>query len=267
LPKLSSIRLAGEGNDPRHTETEFSFEYAKRITPDLQLGVQFGGTHLDPARQASRTGLNNLELSLKYQFFKSDFHETVLTAGFAVEVGGTGFKSIGAEPFSVMTPAVLFGKGMGDLSEDLALLRPFAVTGLFGTALPTETRTRTGEGVERHPNKFVTGVSVQYDLRYLQSHVMDIRLRAPFDRLIPLVEFTAETPLDRGGGVTLGSINPGVIWAGEKYQVGLEVFIPINRSSGAAWVFVPPCTGILARYFRRALGAPCSVAQNIEHRH
>ena len=114
-----------------------------------------------------------------------------------------------------MTPAVLFGKGMGDLSEDLALFKPFAITGLFGTALPTEARTRTEQGVERHPNKFVTGVSVQYDLRYLQSHVMDIELQAPFDRLIPLVEFTSETPLDRGSGVTIGSINPGAIWAGE----------------------------------------------------
>ena len=32
--------------------------------------------------------------------------------------------------------------------------------------------------------------------------------------------------------MTTGTINPGVIWVGNKFQVGIEALIPINRQSG-----------------------------------
>ena len=58
-------------------------------------------------------------------------------------------------------------------------------------------------------------------------------MHAPFDRLIPLVEFAFETPLNRGEeGQTTGTINPGVIWAGKYFQVGVEALIPINERTG-----------------------------------
>jgi hypothetical protein len=53
-------------------------------------------------------------------------------------------------------------------------------------------------------------------LIYLQQHVKDIGLKAPFDHLIPLVEFAMSTPLNRGvDKLTTGTINPGVIWSGQ----------------------------------------------------
>ena len=32
---------------------------------------------------------------------------------------------------------------------------------------------------------------------------------------------------------TTGTVNPGVIWVGSYFQVGLEAMIPINRESGS----------------------------------
>ena len=34
------------------------------------------------------------------------------------------------------------------------------------------------------------------------------------------------------GTVTTGTINPGFIWVGNTFQIGIEALIPINRQSG-----------------------------------
>jgi hypothetical protein len=34
------------------------------------------------------------------------------------------------------------------------------------------------------------------------------------------------------GTQTTGTINPGVIWVGNKYQFAIEALIPVNRQSG-----------------------------------
>src|SRR5436305_818593 len=65
--------------------------------------------------------------------------------------------------------------------------------------------------IEPHPNVLQWGFALEYSIIYLEEQVKDIGLRAPFDRLIPLVEVPLETPLDRGqGGQTTGTINPGL---------------------------------------------------------
>src|SRR5205823_2509198 len=88
-------------------------------------------------------------LGTKYQFLTSEKHETIFSVGAGVEIGGTGQKRAGAETFSTWTAAVFFGKGLGDLTENLALLRPVAVTGLVGVAIPTSASTRSNGEIER----------------------------------------------------------------------------------------------------------------------
>jgi hypothetical protein len=67
------------------------------------------------------------------------------------------------------------------------------------------------------------GFALEYSLIYLQEQVKDVGLSAPFDRLIPLVEFSFGTSLNRGqSGQTTGTINPGVIWSSKYVQFGVE---------------------------------------------
>ncbi|HYU67828.1 MAG TPA: hypothetical protein VEL09_00700, partial [Burkholderiales bacterium] len=106
-------------------------------------------------------------------------------------------------------------------------------TGTAGVAIPTRSSTTTvdetgTETTERHPNVLQLGFSLQYSLTYLQSFVKDVGLSEPFNRMIPLVEVSLEKPLDRGGGPTVGTINPGVLWAGRTMQFGIEAIIPMN---------------------------------------
>ena len=59
-----------------------------------------------------------------------------MSAGFAIEWGGTGEPAVGAEPFNTYAPTIWFGKGFGDLPDSVKWLRPFAITGQIGYAIP-----------------------------------------------------------------------------------------------------------------------------------
>ena len=174
LPTVSSIVTPDEGGT---RDTELSVEIAKRITPDF--GIEAGETFLvlHPHGERSVSSFGNVELGAKYEFFENDEHESILSLGLGAEVGGTGSKRVGANTFSTWTPALFFGKGLGDLPQSVSLLRPLAVTGVISVAIPTSASTRTssineetGEtelDIERHPSVLQYGFAVEYSLIYL----------------------------------------------------------------------------------------------------
>lgn len=251
LPTVSTVEMS-EGR-----ETEIAVEIAKRITPNL--GIEMGESFLELNRNdhPETSGFGNLELAAKYQFFTSAEHETIFSLGAGVEIGGTGQKRVGAESFSTWAAAIFFGKGLGDMAENLWLLRPVALTGLVGIAVPTSVSTRTDEEIERHPTVLQYGFALEYSLIYLQEQVKDIGLQAPFDRLIPLVEFSFDTPLDHGqSGQTTGTIDPGVIWSSKYAQFGVEAVIPINEQTGKSVGVIAQLHFYLDDLFPRSLGRP-----------
>jgi hypothetical protein len=70
---------------------------------------------------------------------------------------------------------------------------------------------------------------------YLKSAVIDLGLPDFINRFIPLVEATLQTPVSNtftSGTMTTGTINPGFLWVGNTFQIGIEALIPINRQSG-----------------------------------
>ena len=242
-------------------------DIAKRIAPNF--GIEAGETFimLHPPGERAVSGFSNLELVAKYEFFENDEHESILSFGLGAEVGGTGSKRVGADTFSTWAPALFFGKGLADLPQNLSLLRPLAITGVIGLAIPTSASTRTfglnrstGEtelDVEHHPNVLQYGFAMEYSLIYLQEQVKDIGLQAPFDHLIPLVEFSLETALDRGQrGQTTGTINPGLIWSGKYFQVGAEAVVPINSRTGNDVGFIAQLHFYLDDLFPHTIGRP-----------
>jgi hypothetical protein len=261
LPTVSRRKTAASGDSPATLETGTSVDVSKRITPNFGLG--FGATWLRqrPDGGDAVSGLDNLSANVKYQFYKSDEHETILSVGADWDIGNTGAKRLGSESFSTITPALFFGKGMGDLPDSVKYLRPFALTGSVGIAVPTKASTATVDdsgnaSIEQHPNALNLGFAVQYSLLYLQSFVKDVGLAEPFSHMIPVVEFSLSKPIDRGGDGLTGTVNPGVIWAGRYMQFGLEAIVPVNGRTGGK-------TGILAQVhfflddlFPRSIGKP-----------
>jgi hypothetical protein len=237
------LRHIKEPGAPPTVTTEIDAEYTKRLTP--RLGLSLGGAffHLDPDEGSTDNGFGNLEVGAKYQLVTNARHEALLSLGLTAEVGGTGSHSVGADSFSTLSPGLFFGKGFGDLPETVPFLRPFALTGVLGANFPTRSQTVTtqvdplsgdlSQDVERHPITLSWGVTLQYNLQYLQAFVKDVGLGAPFNRMIPLVELALETCLNRGcGGQTTGTVNPGLIWFGKYLELGVEASVPINTRSG-----------------------------------
>ena len=111
--------------------------------------------------------------------------------------------------------------------------------------------------VEHHPNVLQYGFAMEYSLIYLQEQVKDIGLQAPFDHLIPLVEFSLETALDRGQrGQTTGTINPSLVWSGKYFQVGAEAVVPINSRTGNDVGFIAQLHFYLDDLFPHTIGRP-----------
>ncbi len=264
LPTVTTIKTPENGGT---RETDISVDISKRITPEFAIEIGDTFTALNPHEGPAANGFGNLELSGKYQLLKNGEHEAIVSIGLGVEVGGTGGRSVGADSFSTWTPGIFFGKGFGDLPTELRFLKPFALTGQIGIAIPTRASTRsitanaqTGEReieIERHPDVLEWGFALEYSVIYLQSQVKDIGLRAPFDRLIPLVEFAFESPLNRGArGQPTGTINPGIIWAGKYFQLGVEAVVPINERTGNNVGVIAQLHFFIDDLFPHSLGRP-----------
>src|SRR5262245_61991250 len=202
LPTFSSTKSSATDEEPSTREKSFAAEFSKRITPNFGISLEGEYQRVSPDGEPVSKGFGNLEVGFKYQFYKNEASETILSAGLGWEVGDTGSKAIGSDSFSTLTPTFFFGKGFGDLPDSVPYLKPFALTGTVGVALPTR-RSTTTESVdpdtgevtletERHPNVLQIGLALQYSLTYLQSFVKDVGLSAPFNRMIPLVELSIE---------------------------------------------------------------------------
>jgi hypothetical protein len=258
LPTVSYLKSS---DDPPVRETDFSVDVSKRVTENF--GVGFGATYKQLQQEGSDTqrGFDNLAASLKYQFFKDDAHETIASVGLDADIGGSGSKHVGREAFSTFTPALFFGKGFGDLPDDMKFLRPFAITGQLGVSIPSSRSSTTvndeGElSVEQHPNFLQWGLTFQYSLIYLQSFVQDVGLREPFNRMIAVVELPLTTGLNRGASGTTGTVNPGIIWSGQYAQFAVEAQIPINSRSGKGVGWIAQLHFYLDDIFPKSLGRP-----------
>lgn len=228
---LSSFNNPPSDDSPKTRELDVTGEFDKEIFPGFALGISGTYINLEPNKRTtdgsdplpSQDGFDNISLSAKYQLFEDAPHEFILSLGIEVDLGGTGSKSLGIDSFSTYTPTIYFGKGFGDLPNELKYLKPLALTGSAGVAIPGKTL---------DPNVFEWGVALEYSLPYLDGHVEDIGLPHPFKDIIPLVEFSMETPENRQGGHTTGTINPGILWEGKYCQIGAEAVIPVNAETG-----------------------------------
>jgi hypothetical protein len=259
LPTIAILKNADNAR-----QVDLSFEYSKRITELFGVSVGDTYTRLRPGAQ----GWGNLETTFKYQAITNAPHEFILSAGLGVEWGNTGARAIG-ENFTTLTPTIWFGKGFGDLPNSLNWARPFAVTGQVGYAIPASAKKVTFTGfdedtgqpsfdVEHHPRFVSWGGTLQYSLPYLKASVVDLGLPDFVNHLIPIVEASMLTPVSNNFDRqrTTGTINPGVIWAGQKVQVGLEALIPINCDSGRHIGFLGQIHFYLDDIFPNSIGRP-----------
>jgi hypothetical protein len=255
VPTISHRKLPASDGQPATTETATSVNFSKRMTPNFAIGLNATYLNLNPDEGTTTNGFDNYALTFKYQFHEDDTHETVASFALNWDIGGSGVKRVGAQSFSTLIPTLLFGKGFGGTSAKY--LRPFAVATQLGFAYPTDHNTTITNAAGQteavqNPNAVNWGFAIEYSLPYLKSFVSDTNVKKPFAHLVPLVEFAFQTPVSQGSGGTTGTVNPGVLWVGNKMQLGIEAIVPVNDSSGKN-------IGVIAQlhfYMDRIWGAP-----------
>jgi hypothetical protein len=262
LPTISSFKT---GDDPAARELDVSGEFSKRITEDFGVSVGSTWSQLRTPGSPTVSGFQNLETAFQYQLLKDPTHEFAMMASLDIEWGGSGASSVGADPFTTYTPTLLFGKGFGDLPAEAGWVRAFAVTGSVGYAVPGSASTASVDPdsgdvtVTQNPRVLQWGGSLQYSLPYLKSAVVDLGLPDVVNHLIPIVEAQFSTPVGNtidSGVKTTGTVNPGIIYVGDKYQVGVEAIVPINRDSGGNIGVIGQVHLYLDDIFPNSIGRP-----------
>jgi len=236
LPTLTKNPTDPTGGQSYSVEVDI----AKRLTSDFGITAAYQWNYFQPKGAPPHYGFGGLKTGAQYQLFIDGPNEFMGLLGLSAHWGHTGAVNHGgADDHTTLSPTFDFGKGFGTLPDSLTWLKPLAITGNLFVDLPT----KVNSGGTLNQNVFNAGFAIEYSLEYLQHHVQDMGLGAPFDRLIPLVEITSATPLNRGfnsatgltnknGTATTGVVAPGVIWAGQYFQIGAEAIIPYGQGQG-----------------------------------
>ncbi|MBX5452674.1 MAG: hypothetical protein K6U10_01920 [Acidobacteriia bacterium] len=232
------------------------WEYDKTITPTFGLIYNQGWDILQQPETKLHTGLENIFISAKWQFYTNPITETVISAGIIREFAGNrATVNIGGDAYGSTAPTLYFGQGFGDLS--IGLLRPLAITGEFSYII-ADRRLNSAADNNGNPNSVAGGFSIQYSIPYLQSQVQDFGFPQWIAGMIPLVEFTwfspAEAPAN-GLPATL-MIAPGVIYMADGYQIGMEALVPGNRAAGPHVGAILQVHFFFDDLFPHTLGAP-----------
>jgi hypothetical protein len=255
---LPTVGWSKTGDVPPASEWDLSAEISKRITPDLGISIGEGWTQIRQPDGTTMAGFGDLETTLQYQLLKDGSHELAMLLGLIVDWGGTGATNAGiGTPYSLITPTYYFGQGFGGLGDELEFARPLAVTGQIGYQIPT-TSYILSQGAFV-PQVLVYGATLQYSMPYLKSEVKDFQLPDFINHLILIVEVQLATPVANNFGntyLTTGTINPGVIWVGSYFQVGVEAVIPVNGASGNGVGFLGQVHLYLDDMFPKTFGQP-----------
>ena len=205
------------------TQDDLGIAVTKPVTQNFSLiaGTDYVG--VSQAGAPASYGWGNFEFGGVWQVYRNAASESIGSFSISRSFAHTGSRAT-RDDFSTWSPAFNFGQGFGNAHADW--LRPFALTGSLGLDLPND---------RNEPRMLNWGLSLQYSVPYLQNFVKYAGIKAPLDKIIPIIELPMQTCLDRGcHGQTTGYLAPGVIWIGRFVQWGFELQIPVNRRTGNA---------------------------------
>ncbi len=203
------------------------------VEPLDGLGISLDATYRSPNGNLNNgsSGFDNLYYRVKQEAWTDKRHEFQFSLGLSGEIANTGSK--GSDGYSNYVPSILFAKGLGDLPDELAWLKPAAVTGVIGYQVPS---------IRNAPQAINWGLTLQYSFMYLNDHVRPTGWSDFANRLIAIVEFPMQTCMNVGcKNQAIGSINPGVVWVGDHFNIATELVVPSSSTSGKS-------TGFLVQY-------------------
>jgi hypothetical protein len=242
VPNFSTLNGPVEGGNA--TDNRFAWSFTRLLTPFLQVQVDSGWIHRN-LPTARTSGFAMTDVGIKSEIYRNNEHEMLVSTGLLWGVGHSGAQAVGADEPNSILPGVFIGKGFGDLPNGLAWLRPFAITGAFVDELPFGATT-TALGFNAPSGKLQStlvptvetlhwGLSLQYSTYYLTRRFTGGPPKdEPLNQLLPLVEFSFDTPR---GQNTAATMNPGFAYVAVAWQFAAEVIVPLNRDGGSSTGF------------------------------
>ena len=223
---LPTFILATDSAGESH-EADLDFELDKRLTPRTSVQINVGYTRL-PLAGTAVDGWQNVQVTLKYVVLSDPAAERLGSISLTREFGASGASRIGASAIGSTVVAGNIGQGFSPLMS-AALLRPFAVTGVLGYTLPDQPGASAFQ-------QALAAVSLQYSFDVLASQagfVLPGMLR-PF---IPVVECVYAKPI-RSDERAKATMAPGLIYAGDGFQLAAEALLPLRKASGTGVGFI-----------------------------
>jgi len=215
--------LSSSGAGTANRASNFTATWGKTITDRLGVFIEETYTGIGQVGAGTAWGWQNLDGEIKYLAVNDPDHEFLMSVGIDRETGGTGAARVGASPSGATTPRIYFGKGLGDL--DIGYFRPLAVTALGGVQL-ADTAPR--------PDVVTNGFVIEYSIPYLQSKVRSFDLPDLIRGMTPMTEFFFTSPAGRSYGTrSTALIAPGISYAGEGWEFGVEALVPASRATGS----------------------------------
>ena len=222
------------------TDRSVNLAFARLLTPTLSLGMDAGLTRRTWGR-VSQTGVIGANITLKSEVYRDDLHETLVSASLVYGIGHSGSGRVGADAPSTIQTGVYFGKGFGDLPEEMSWFRPFGITGGLALEVPTRSGS-TNLTYQRTEGNFTAvqirnvetlhwGFAIEYSLLYRTSRFTPGRLpdTEPLHQFVPVIELAFDSPRGRK---TTGTVNPGIAYVADTWQVAAELVVPLSRLSG-----------------------------------
>jgi len=217
------------------------WSFARLLTPELSIGVNSGWIHRTGDGFPTQSGFDQTSITLKQLLYKNELHETLISGSLSWGIGGSGAQGVGANKPNTLFPSITFGKGFGDLPDELAWLRPFGITGAITAEIPTSptsvnfgfdpTTARFGPMPGANVETLHWGLAIEYSTLYLTDRFKPGQLPKdePLHQLVPLVEFAFDSPYRQK---TAATMNPGLSYVEDVWQVSVEAIVPLNSQGG-----------------------------------
>jgi hypothetical protein len=212
---------------------------SRLLVPGVAVGIDttWIDRSIEPSSGAS--GFEATQLTIKGQLYENELHEVLVAASLSLGTGRLGSRAVGAGNATTLAPGLFLGKGFGDLPEALSWLRPLGVTLAVQPEFAGDRSAAAASGPMARPASKVLhwGFALEFSTLYLTDRFTPgvLPREEPLHQFVPLIEFAFDTPL--GGdarGKTRGTMNPGVAYVGEAWQLIAEAIVPLDRAAGRA---------------------------------
>jgi len=207
------------------TQNGESLYLEKTISPDSSFSLFAGYQRLEQQGETS-IGFSNLSLAYKHILISVPHHEFMLSIAPEAEVP-VGNRDIGSEVHARAGFDFIFAKGLGDVADSIALLRPAALEGDIGW-----------EGkVSGARDDLIAGTAeIEYSLAYLDENVASFSVTHALRNLTPHLDFDYAQYMDAHRNSTAPDfeLTPGVAWLNSTFEVNLGVQVALNHASSGS---------------------------------